>query len=79
MSEVNYLEWSSLALVVAGALNWGLVALGQLSGEGRNAYNLVYLISQAAGTGAIESGFYVIVGLAGLYQVYFGYELYEDQ
>jgi uncharacterized membrane protein YuzA (DUF378 family) len=79
MDELDYLDWASLVLVVVGAVNWGLVGLGQLTGAGADQYNLVYLIFNSfAGFPQIESVIYLLVGLAGLYQVYFGYQLYEE-
>lgn len=76
MAEVNYLDWTSLVLVIVGALNWGLVGLGQFSGSDLNIVSM--LLGGVAG-GQLEALVYVLVGLAGLYQVYFGYELYEEQ
>lgn len=79
MEKVEYLDWSTLALVVIGALNWGLVGLGMLAGEGRNAYNLVNLALGNVAGGQAEAAVYLLVGLAGLYQIYFGYEMYEEK
>ena len=79
MEKVKYLDWSTLALVVIGALNWGLVGLGMLAGEGQNAYNLVNLTLGNIAGGQAEAAVYLLVGLAGLYQIYFGYELYEER
>lgn len=79
MEEIDYFDWASLVLVVVGAVNWGLVGLGQLTEAGADQYNLVYLIFNSfAGLPQAESVIYMLVGLAGLYQVYFGYQLYED-
>lgn len=78
MNKVNYLDWASLVLVIIGAVNWGLVGLGTISGTGRNAFNVVNLLL-APLSPQLEAIVYVIVGLSGLYQVYFGYQLYEDQ
>lgn len=76
MADVNYLDWTSLVLVIVGALNWGLVGLGQFTGS---ELNLVSLVLGGVAGGQLEALVYVLVGLAGLYQVYFGYELYEEQ
>jgi uncharacterized membrane protein YuzA (DUF378 family) len=76
MADVNYLDWASLVLVIVGALNWGLVGLGQFTGSNLNLVNMI--LGGVAG-GQLEALVYVLVGLAGLYQVYFGYELYEEQ
>lgn len=76
MAEVNYLDWASLVLVIVGALNWGLVGLGTYAGQNLNVVNLIF--GGVAG-GQLEALIYLVVGLSGLYQVYFGYELYEEQ
>jgi uncharacterized membrane protein YuzA (DUF378 family) len=78
MDEVNYLDWASLVLVIVGAVNWGLVGLGQISGAGSDAYNVVNLLLGSLGA-PVEAIVYLLVGLSGLYQVYFGYQLYEEQ
>lgn len=75
MEDITYLDWVSLVLVVVGALNWGLTGLGNFLGENLNIVNL--LLGGVAG-GQIEYIIYVIVGVAGLYQVYFGYQMMED-
>lgn len=77
MEELDYLDWASLVLVTVGAVNWGLVGLGQLSG-GSDSYNLVNILLGGVMGGQAESAVYLLVGLAGLYQVYFGYQLYEE-
>lgn len=78
MDKVNYLDWASLILVIIGAVNWGLVGLGQISGRGAEAYNVVNLILGPLGP-QFEAVVYLLVGLSGLYQVYFGYQLYEEE
>jgi uncharacterized membrane protein YuzA (DUF378 family) len=78
MADVNYLDWASLVLVIVGALNWGLVGLGMITGAGMNDYNLVYLLLNPVSP-QLEALVYLLVGLSGLYQNYFGYELYDQQ
>ncbi|MEF8880745.1 MAG: DUF378 domain-containing protein [Candidatus Nanohaloarchaea archaeon] len=78
MEKVNYLDWASLVLIIVGAVNWGLVGLGQISASDPNAYNLVNLLLGSLNP-PVEAVVYLLVGLSGLYQVYFGYQLYEDQ
>lgn len=78
MDELDYLDWASMILVIVGAVNWGLVGLGQLTGAGTDAYNLVNLLLGGFAGGQVEAVVYLLVGLAGLYQVYFGYQLYEE-
>jgi len=79
MADVNYLDWASLVLVTVGALNWGLVGLGQLTTGLGNNYNLVNLLLGGVMGGQLEALVYLLVGLSGLYQIYFGYELYDEQ
>lgn len=78
MDDVNYLDWASLVLIIIGAVNWGLVGLGQISGARPNEYNLVNLLLGQLNL-PLEALVYLLVGLSGLYQVYFGYQLYEEQ
>lgn len=49
-------------LVVVGALNWGLVGLGNLLGTGN--WNLVGMVLGGTGLGDLV---YVLVGLSGLW------------
>lgn len=77
MTEVNYLDWISLVLVIAGAVNWGLEGLGTFAEMNLNIVNLVF--TQTLGVPGAEALLYLLVGLSGLYQVYFGYQLYESQ
>lgn len=74
MDEVDYLDLGSLVLVIVGALNWGLVGLGSFADQELNVVSM--LLGGVAG-GQVEALVYLLVGLAGLYQIYFGYELYE--
>lgn len=79
MEDVKYLDWISLILIIVGAVNWGLVGLGIVSGTGRNTYNVVNLLTGGIAGGQLEAVIYLLVGISGLYQVYFGYQLYEEQ
>ena len=76
MADVNYLDWASLVLVIVGALNWGLVGLGEFTDQN---LNLVELMLGGVMGGQIEALIYLLVGLSGIYQIYFGYELYDNQ
>ncbi len=79
MAEVNYLDWASLVLVIVGALNWGLVGLGLFAANDPDTYNLVNMVLGGVSGGQLEALVYLLVGLAGLYQVYFGWQLYEEE
>ena len=72
--RVNWLDWLSLILVIVGALNWGLVGLGNYLGAN---WNLVALLFGWAPV--LENLVYVIVGLAGLYELYFAFQLRAAQ
>jgi uncharacterized membrane protein YuzA (DUF378 family) len=58
----NWLDWVALVLVIVGALNWGLVGIDP-------AYNLVELIFGSVAW--LARTIYILVGLAGLYLIYF--------
>ena len=77
MENLDYIDWASLVLVTVGAVNWGLVGLGQLTGAS-DTYNIVNILLGGIMGGQVESVVYLLVGLAGLYQIYFGYQLYEE-
>ena len=69
--RTSYLDWTSLALVMVGAINWGLVGIGQFFEANWN------LVNQLLGSfPAVESLVYVLVGLAGVYELYFASQLY---
>ncbi|SAK92123.1 hypothetical protein AWB76_06766 [Caballeronia temeraria] len=56
----NPVDWIAGALVIIGALNWGLVGLAQFD-----------LVAAILGTGSAASRIvYVLVGLAGLYMLF---------
>lgn len=76
MEDMNQLELASYVLVIVGALNWGLEGLGSLADMN---LNLVDLLATAVGADVLASGVYLLVGLAGLYQVYFGYQIYDRE
>lgn len=69
--RVSSLDWITIALVVIGALNWGLVGVGQLIGANWNVVNLLFGVFPS-----LEAAIYVVVGLAGLYELNFAYQLY---
>lgn len=73
--RLSGLDWASLILVIVGALNWGLVGLGMfLTGEEAiDSWNLVNLL--LGWVPLLEAIVYLLVGLAGLYELYFAYEL----
>jgi uncharacterized membrane protein YuzA (DUF378 family) len=77
MDEMNRLELASYVVVVAGALNWIFTGMGMLSNGSRTVYNPVYQLANAVRVPEIEAVFYLIVGFAALYQIYFGYRLYR--
>ncbi len=70
--RTSYLDWASLVLVIVGAINWGLVGLGSFVDANWNVVNLVL-----GGFPTVEALVYVLVGLAGVYELYFAYQLYS--
>lgn len=71
--RVSAVDWISMLLVVVGALNWGLVGAGMWAGVGMD-WNVVAILLGSFPT--IEALVYVLVGVAGLYELYFAYQLY---
>jgi len=69
--RVSIVDWATLALVIVGAINWGLVGVGQFLDENWNVVNIIF-----EDFSNVEAGIYVLVGLAGLYELYFAYQLY---
>jgi len=61
MAEKSALDWIALVLVIIGGLNWGLVGLFEL--------DLVQLIFGSIPI--LAKLIYVLVGLAGLYMLYY--------
>lgn len=66
--RMNYIDWTVLALVIVGAINWGLVGIAYFVDASAN-WNLVNLL--LGSVPEAEFAVYLIVGLAGLYAVYF--------
>lgn len=60
---------ASLALVLVGALNWGLVGLGGFLDTNLNVVDLL-LGEQMLGTPVVANVVYLLVGLAALYEVF---------
>lgn len=60
--RMSTIDWAAWVLVVVGALNWGLIGVADIN-----------LLTSVLGAGA--AGFtqvlYILVGLAGLYQLWF--------
>lgn len=58
---LNFAAW---LLVVVGAINWGLVGAGMLTG---NDWNIVNMLLGSVGDGQLEAIVYVLVGAAGVW------------
>ena len=71
---MSYLDWLTLVLVIVGAINWGLVGIGYFVAPDAT-WNLVNII--LGSVPAAENAVYLLVGLAGLYELYFAYQLYS--
>ncbi len=61
MKKMSTVDWLAWTLVVVGALYWGFVGLAKL--------NLVEAV--LGGAPALVNLVYVLVGLSGLYQLWF--------
>lgn len=59
-SKKSVLDWIVLILAIIGAINWGLVGIGV--GD---------IIALIFGTSVIATIIYILVGLAGLYMIYY--------
>jgi len=57
----SVIDWIALVLVIVGAVNWGLVGIGD--------WNLVNMIFGSISW--LETTVYVLVGLAGLWTIYY--------
>lgn len=66
--KMNYVDWAAITLVIVGGLNWGLVGIAHFVAPAAN-WNLVSLVLGTVP--ALEFAVYLLVGLAGLYGVYF--------
>lgn len=73
--RVSSIDWLTLTLVIIGALNWGLVGLGFLitGQQALASWNLVNLL--LGWSPILEALVYLLVGIAGLYELYFAYQL----
>lgn len=76
--RLNWVEWIVLAVVIVGAINWGLVGAAYFLTDGGN-WNLVNLVFGADGldVAALENVVYLLVGLGGLYELYMAYQFYS--
>lgn len=72
-ANANWLDWLTMTLVIIGALNWGLMGLAGFVAGDTSQWNVVNMLF--GNFPSIEWLIYLIIGLAGLYQVYFGYKL----
>lgn len=73
--RLSGIDWVALILVIVGAVNWGLVGLGMLltGAAALESWNLVNIL--LGWSPLLEAIVYLLVGLAGLYELYFAYEL----
>ena len=58
--QKNWLDWVAIVLVIIGAINWGLIGLGNW-----NVLDMTF--------GAVSwllTTVYILVGVAGLYMIY---------
>jgi uncharacterized membrane protein YuzA (DUF378 family) len=62
----SILDWIALILVIVGAVNWGLVGIGSLMKSNLNVVNILL-----GSIPSLENIVYILVGLAGLYTIYY--------
>ncbi len=60
------LDWIALILLIIGGLNWGIIGIGALIGTSLNIVNIIL-----GSIPTLENIVYVLVGLAGLYTIYY--------
>ncbi len=72
-NDLNVVDWTALALVIIGAVNWGLIGLGMLMDSD---WNLVSMLFSSVPT--VEAIIYILVGLSGLYLLWTAYKLVAD-
>lgn len=65
MKALHMVTW---ILVVIGGLNWGLVGLGWLAGNGAS-WNVVTWVAGYIGGTPVEAVVYVLVGLSAVWEV----------
>lgn len=71
--KLNIVDWTALALVVAGALNWGLMGLAYVLGRFvtvESSWNLVAMLAEAVTVPELEFAIYLVVGLAAVWTGY---------
>ena len=73
---MNVIDWLALTLVVVGALNWGLIGLGHFVDAAAN-WNIVNVVFGSIPE--LEFAIYLLVGLAGLYELYFASKVAGDE
>jgi uncharacterized membrane protein YuzA (DUF378 family) len=66
--KMNVVDWAAIAVLVVGAINWGLVGIAHFVDASMNT-NVVNLL--LGSIPELEFAVYLLVGLAGLYGVYF--------
>ena len=66
MKNIKVLHYVAFILTVVGALNWGLVGLGWMFGNGAD-WNVVHML--VGSTMELEATVYVLVGLSAMWLV----------
>jgi len=54
---------TAVVLIIIGAINWGLIGLGDLTSSGRN-WNIINVVLGNIPT--LESVIYILIGVAGI-------------
>ena len=67
MKDRSALDWTVLVLLVAGALNWGVLGLTELVSPGAGTN----VVETLLGSGSLVTNLvYALVGLAGLWKLW---------
>ena len=76
--EIDWIDWTALALSSTGAALIGLMGLGMIAHGEPHFFNFVRILSQKSGLEIIEPSIYILFGLSGLYQAYFADKLQRN-
>ena len=75
--KVNRLDWAAMAVVTVGALIQGLIGVSGFLNNDPGAWKIVNILFGSVPEA--EYAIYSLIGLAGLYLVYFGYKVADKR
>lgn len=76
MTQFNSIDWIATAIVIFGALNLGIIGVGLATGiqDAFSTWNTVNILFGGISDGMLEGLIFILVGLAGLYEIVVGYK-----